>query len=57
MTNPFPAVRGFMFGIYLDLMGTEFDSPSASWRIDLDFRMADFVGLCKLPVAREYGEL
>jgi len=60
MINPFPAVRGFIFGMYLDALDVIIswrESPSVTCRIDLDFLMADFVGLCKLAVADEYGLL
>jgi len=57
--NPFPTVRGFIFGMYLDTLPAVFlswsDSLWASSRIDLDFRMADLVGLWKLPFTDEYG--
>jgi hypothetical protein len=59
--NPLPAVRGFMFGMYLAVSAVFLswsDSPwDTSCRIDLDFRMADLVGLWALAVTDEYGWL
>lgn len=61
--NPFPAILGFMFGMYLErpmfmlLFPSFCTSLSDTSRIDLDFLIADLVGLCKFPFADEYGLL
>ena len=48
MINPFPAVRGFIFGMYLDCVPAVLlscsDSKFEFCRIDRDFRIADLVG-------------
>ena len=56
--NPLPAVRGFMFGMYLDVPGVDLscsERPCESCWVDLDFRIADLVGFWKLPVAALNG--